>query len=199
MTNDSIRMAEDNRLEQERMDWENNSVFATIGEDTTLTTFSSNLENNELSESFTQEEGPYTLFAPSNEAYQALSQEEIAAYMDPENIDENSAMLYYLAVDEELTEEELRQEIEAANGTYTLTTMQGETIIASLEGEEVVLSDGAGNKATITGTDMDASNGIVHVIDRVLMPQDATRNAAGDMNMNRSNTQNTTNTDTGAK
>lgn len=188
MLNDSIQMAEENRLEQERMDFENNSLFAMVQEDTVLTTFSRNLESNDLSQTFLEDEGPYTVFAPSNVAYNNLSQEERDAFSDAGKMQENSARLYYLFVDEELTLEELRQEIEAADGSYTLTSMQGEEITATLENDQVVLSDASGNEATITESDVDASNGVVHVIDEVLEPSDVTVNEAGDLNKHGNNT-----------
>jgi len=192
--NDSIRMAEENRLEQERMDFENNSVFAMVQEDTVLSTFSGNLQKNQLSRTFLEEEGPYTIFAPSNEAYQALSQEERDALSNAQNMQENSARLHYLIIDEELTEENLRQEIETAGGTYVLTSMQGEEISVSLEGENVVLTDAAGNKATVVESNRDASNGVIHVIDGILKPSDLTINEAG--NVNRNQNQNNTARDT---
>lgn len=194
MRNDSIRMAEENRLEQERMDFENNSVFAMVQEDTVLSTFSGNLESNQLSRTFMEEEGPYTIFAPSNQAYQSLSQEERTAWGDARNLQENSARLHYLIVDEELTEENLRQEIEAAGGTYVLTSMQGEEINATLEGDKIVLTDGAGNKATIIESNREASNGVIHVIDGILKPSDLSVNQAGTMGNNNLNTNRNQNT-----
>jgi len=82
-------------------------------------------------------------------------------------------------VEEELTSEDLKEEIENANGNYSLTTMQGENITASLQGENIVLKDAAGNSATIIQPDNDASNGVVHIIDKMLKPMDASKNAAG--------------------
>lgn len=195
MLNDSIQMAEENRLEQERMERENNSVFAMVQEDTVLTTFSENLESNELSQNFIEEEGPYTIFAPSDVAYEALSAEERDAYNDPLNMEENNARLYYLVVDDELTAGELRSEAEANDGTYTLTTMQGEDLTVTLEGDAVILTDASGHKATIIETDIDGSNGVVHVIDAVLVPSDVSTNAAG--NMKRNNDTNTNSTGSG--
>ena len=184
MLNDSIQMAEENRLEQERMDFENNSVFAMVQEDTVLTVFTTNLESNEMNQTFLEEEGPYTVFAPTNMAYENLSQEERDALTDPQNMQENSAKLYYLVVDEELTEENLRQEIETAGGTFILTSMQGEEINATLEGDDIILTDPEGNTATIIETDLAASNGVIHIIDEVIVPSDVTMNEAGNMNNN---------------
>ena len=199
MLNDSIKMAEENRMEQERMERENSSVFAMVQEDTVLTTFSENLESNELSQNFIEDEGPYTIFAPSNVAYEELPAEERDSYNDPLNMEENNARLYYLVVDDEITASELRSEAEANDGTYTLTTMQGEDLTVTLEGDAVVLTDASGNKATIVETDIDATNGVVHVIDAVLVPSDVSTNAAGNMNRDtNTNNRNTTgNTSTG--
>ena len=197
MLNDSIQMAEENRLEQERMDFENNSVFAMVQEDTVLTVFTTNLESNEMNQTFLEEEGPYTVFAPTNMAYENLSQEERDALTDPQNMQENSAMLYYLVVDEELTEENLRQEIETAGGTFILTSMQGEEINATLEGDDIILTDPEGNTATIIETDLAASNGVIHIIDEVIVPSDVTMNEAGNMNQGKNNTSASDTTSTG--
>ena len=197
MLNDSIQMAEENRLEQERMDFENNSVFAMVQEDTVLTVFTTNLESNEMNQTFLEEEGPYTVFAPTNMAYENLSQEERDALTDPQNMQENSAKLYYLVVDEELTEENLRQEIETAGGTFILTSMQGEEINATLEGDDIILTDPEGNTATIIETDLAASNGVIHIIDEVIVPSDVTMNEAGNMNQGQNNTSASDTTSTG--
>lgn len=125
-----------------------------------------------------QTEGSYTIFAPSNDAYNELSETERNAMMATQNRESNTASINYLMVEERLTEENLREQIQNANGTYTIRTMQGEDIMATLENDEIVLKDGTGNQARITQTDSEASDGIVHVIDEVLRPQDPTRNEA---------------------
>ena len=130
-------------------------------------------------------------------AYENLSQEERDALTDPQNMQENSAMLYYLVVDEELTEENLRQEIEAAGGTFILTSMQGEEINATLEGDDIILTDPEGNTATIIETDLAASNGVIHIIDEVIVPSDVTMNEAGNMNQGKNNTSASDTTSTG--
>ena len=64
-----------------------------------------------------------------------------------------------------------RAAIEAGGGSATLTTVQGAELTASLQGGSVILTDAVGGTATVTATDLDASNGVVHVIDTVVMPQ----------------------------
>src|SRR5690606_2314111 len=120
--------------------------------------------------------------------------EEREMYNDPMNRYENNARLYYLVVDDEITAADLRSEVQANNGTYTLTTMQGEDLIVTLEADAVVLTDPSGKKAKIIETDIDASNGVVHVIDAVLLPSDVTANAAGNMDNTRKADTTATNT-----
>ena len=115
--------------------------------------------------------------------------------MDDQNRDRNAASMNYLMVEERLTEEDLRSQIQA-NGTHTIRTMQGENITAVLDGDEIILRDASGNEARIIETDSGASDGVVHVIDRVLMPSDPGQNAAGNRSTNNTGTNNTT-TNTG--
>lgn len=176
-TDREARMTEENRT-AERMDWEENNVFARVQDNSELRSFSQNIDSVRFADSFTDRESSYTIFAPSNEAYQNLNQQERDGMMREENRNQNTAMLHYLMVEEELTSEELREEIENSDGNYSLTTMQGEEITASLEGQNIVLKDASGNTATIIQPDNDASNGVVHIIDKMLRPSDANTNAA---------------------
>ena len=140
-----------------------------------------------------QGQGTYTIFAPSNSAYESLSETERNQMNSntPENRDRNVASINYLMVEERLTEDNLRQQIQSNNGTYTIRTMQGENITATLENNQIVLKDAAGNQARITQTDSTASDGVVHVIDGVLRPKDPTKNAAASRMSNNANTQGT--------
>lgn len=178
-TEREAQRAEEDRLEQDRMEWEENNVFARVHDNSELSTFSQSIDSAAFADSFTDREGSYTIFAPNNAAYGNLNQQEREGMMKGENRNTNMAMLHYLVVEDELTSEELLEEIENANGNYSLTTMQGETITASLQGENIVLKDAAGNTATIIQADNDASNGVIHVIDKILKPKDASKNAAG--------------------
>lgn len=179
---------EDNAMEQERQERENTSISSMISENQDLSTFSEGMTRAELDDDFRQGEGPYTIFAPSNVAYDELSQEDKNQF---ENIDAEraGASMHYLVVNDELTSEELKTEIQNANGSYSIKTMQGEELTAAMDGENIVLRDASGNTATITEADMDASNGTVHVINRLLRPSDDTQNAAKNQNWNPRNDQ----------
>lgn len=139
-----------------------------------------------------QGQSNYTIFAPSNDAYEGLSDAQRQEMTDTQNRDRNVASINYLMVEERLTEEQLRQQIQNSNGTYNIRTMQGENITATMDGDNIVLRDASGNQARITETDSEASDGVVHVIDGVLRPKDPSQNEAA----NRTNNTNTgTNTD----
>src|SRR5690606_16987019 len=132
----------------------------------------------------------YTIFAPTNDAFSALSEQERNDWNSTQNRDKNTAAINYHIVDQRLTAEQLRQQIQGATGTYTIKTMQGEDLTASLDGSNIVLRDAAGNQARVIESDSEGSNGVIHVIDKVLKPKDKTRNDA------RTSTGTTTNTNT---
>lgn len=154
---------------------EENTVFTRTRDNSDLTTFSQSLNNTEVSDTFREEDGSYTIFAPVNSAYDGLSDAD-RNQMNDESL--NNASLHYLIVEEEVTTEELRREVENSNEDYTLTTMQGEEITVTVEGTDILLRDGTGNVARIIDSDTNASNGIVHTIDGILRPSDPDTNAA---------------------
>lgn len=116
--------------------------------------------------------GPYTVFAPTNAAFEEVPQATRDQLMSPAGQEQLAGILTYHVVEGETMAQALLSAIEGAGeGGYTLETVNGGTLTAMLEGENVVLRDAAGNTATVVQTDVDASNGIVHVIDGVLMPR----------------------------
>ncbi|WP_336987200.1 fasciclin domain-containing protein [Altererythrobacter aquiaggeris] len=115
-------------------------------------------------------EGPFTVFAPSNAAFAKLPAGTLENLTKPESKDALTGILTYHVVSGKTMAAALTEAITAANGTAELTTVNGAKLTASVVGENVVLKDAAGNTATVTATDIAASNGVVHVIDTVLMP-----------------------------
>ena len=116
-------------------------------------------------------EGPYTVFAPTNAAFDKVPQATRDELMSDAGREDLTNILTYHVVQGETNAQALTQAIEAAGEDgYKLTTVNGAELTAMMDGENVVLVDAAGNRATVTSTDVDASNGVIHVIDTVLMP-----------------------------
>ena len=116
--------------------------------------------------------GPFTLFAPNNAAFEKVPQATRDQLMSPGGKADLTGILTYHVVQGETNAAALTEAIEAAGSAgYKLTTVTGGTLTATMEGGKVVLTDAAGNKATVTATDVEASNGVIHVIDTVLMPK----------------------------
>jgi uncharacterized surface protein with fasciclin (FAS1) repeats len=115
---------------------------------------------------------PYTVFAPTNAAFEGIPQATRDQLMSSAGQSDLASILTYHVVEGETMAPALISAIQAAGeGGYTLETVNGATLTAMLDGENVVLRDAAGNTATVVQTDVDASNGVVHVIDGVLMPE----------------------------
>ncbi len=158
------------QAEEERMEMESNSIAAKAMATDSLSTLVSALQNTDLADTFTEDEGPYTVFAPTNSAFEKVDDATLEELMKSENKDQLATVLKYHVVDEEITAADLSQRIQdAENGEATITTMDGADLTAMMDGENIVLKDGNGNTATIIATDIEASNGMVHLIDAVVM------------------------------
>jgi uncharacterized surface protein with fasciclin (FAS1) repeats len=115
--------------------------------------------------------GPYTVFAPTNAAFEKIPQATRDQLMSDAGRDDLASILTYHVVEGATNAQTLTSAIQAAGeGGYALTTVNGATLTAVIEDGNVLLRDTAGSTARVTQTDIDASNGVVHVIDSVLMP-----------------------------
>ncbi len=157
------------KAEKEKMEWESNSIAAKAMETDTLSTLVSALQSAELAEMFKTEEGPFTVFAPHNAAFNKVDKATLESLMKAENKDQLAGVLKYHVVEGEVTSQKLVQMIKDNNGKYEINTVGGGKLVASLDGDKVVLTDETGKKATVVQADVDASNGVVHVIDAVVM------------------------------
>jgi uncharacterized surface protein with fasciclin (FAS1) repeats len=113
----------------------------------------------------------FTIFAPSDRAFGKLSSEKIKDLLRPENKKELKEIVTYFMVAGSLSASKILNALVRGNGNATFTTVQGKKIKASIEGIDIILTDGQGNKAKITAADSDQCNGIIHTIDSVLMPK----------------------------
>src|SRR5271165_1140036 len=114
--------------------------------------------------------GPFTVFAPTNEAFGKLPAGTVDTLVKPENKDTLTKILTYHVVAGNVSAGELVKMIKAGGGKATLKTVNGENLTASLKGKSVVLTDEKGGSSMVTIADVYQSNGVVHVIDTVLMP-----------------------------
>lgn len=115
-------------------------------------------------------DGPFTVFAPTNAAFAKLPEGTLEELTKPESKAALVGILTYHVVAGETSAEALIAAITEGEGSAELSTVNGAKLTATLVGEAVVLTDAAGNASTVTATDIDASNGVVHVIDTVVMP-----------------------------
>jgi uncharacterized surface protein with fasciclin (FAS1) repeats len=115
--------------------------------------------------------GPFTVFAPTNEAFAKLPKGTVETLLKSENKAKLQAVLTYHVVAGNLDSKAVVEAIKKGNGSVTLTTLQGGKIVASLSGKNVILTDENGNKSTITAVDITSSNGVIHVIDTVVLPK----------------------------
>jgi len=117
-------------------------------------------------------EGPFTVFAPTNNAFAKLPVGTLNSLLLPENKSKLAGILTYHVVSGNLNEKAVLAAIKKGDGKAVLTTVAGGTLTAKLVSGKVVLTDEKGGKATVTATNLSASNGVIHVIDTVLMPKD---------------------------
>lgn len=115
------------------------------------------------------EPGEYTVFAPSNQAFEKLPQKKRDDLMLPENKETLANVLTYHVVPGVITSDRLAAAIKGANGSYTFKTVKGEELTASMSGDQFVIKDGSGKKAQVILGNVPASNGIIYIIDTVLM------------------------------
>lgn len=115
-------------------------------------------------------EGPFTVFAPVNDAFAALPAGTVDTLLMPENKDQLVAVLTYHVIAGKIAAADLIKAITDAGGTYTAATVQGGELTFTIENDMVKITDGAGGVATVTIADVMQSNGVIHVIDKVLLP-----------------------------
>lgn len=115
--------------------------------------------------------GPFTVFAPVNAAFNKLPEGTVGTLLKPENKKLLTAILTYHVVAGKFNANDVVKAIKANNGKFVITTVQGGKLTASISNSNVILTDVKGNTSKVIITDVKASNGIIHAIDSVVMPQ----------------------------
>lgn len=116
-------------------------------------------------------EGPFTVFAPTNAAFDKLPAGTVDNLLKPENVEKLKGLLTYHVVAGKYDAATVVEAINKNNGKFTATTVQGGTIDLTLKDGNVMLTDGKGKMAMVTMPDVAASNGVIHAIDTVVMPK----------------------------
>ena len=114
--------------------------------------------------------GPFTVFAPTNEAFAKLPAGTVDTLLKPENKDQLTKVLTYHVVAGKVTSNDLKKMIKEGHGTAEFATVEGGKLQAMLVGGKIVLKDEKGGTATVTIPNVMQSNGVIHVIDSVLLP-----------------------------
>lgn len=115
--------------------------------------------------------GPFTVFAPTNAAFDMLPKGTVETLVKPENKVKLTGILTYHVVSGRLGSKELMDMIKAGNGTAELTTVAGGKLWVMMKGKHLVIKDENGGMAMVTIKDVFQSNGVIHVIDHVLLPK----------------------------
>lgn len=115
-------------------------------------------------------EGPFTVFAPTNEAFDQLPAGTVDNLLKPENKDKLTAILTYHVVPGNLDSKTLMKMIKEGHGKASLKTVNGGELTVMMKGRHLWVADAAGNKAMVTIPDVYQSNGVIHVINKVLLP-----------------------------
>jgi uncharacterized surface protein with fasciclin (FAS1) repeats len=114
--------------------------------------------------------GPFTVFAPTNAAFAKLPEGVVASLLEPANRATLAAILTYHVVPGRLTAADLLAQARASGGRATLTTAQGATLTVTASANGVTITDARGGASMVTIADVMQSNGVIHVVDTVLMP-----------------------------
>ncbi len=115
-------------------------------------------------------DGAFTVFAPTDTGFAKLPEGTVATLVKPENKETLTGILTYHVVGGNITSAKLLNYIEKGNGTARIKTLAGGILEARLDGETIVITDGAGRTAAVTTADVMTSNGVIHVTDGVFLP-----------------------------
>lgn len=117
-----------------------------------------------------QSAGPFTVFAPTNAAFAALPDGTVETLLKPENKDQLTKILTCHVVAANALSDAIMKMVDDDKGAHPVATVGGCTFTAKYEGDKIMIEDGQGNIANVTIADVKQSNGVIHVIDKVLLP-----------------------------
>ncbi len=116
-------------------------------------------------------DGPFTVFAPSDLAFKKIPAEKIKSLLMSKNKKDLTSVLSYHIIAGKISASKILKAMCNGSGKATYTTIQGNKLTASMVGTDIILTDTLGNSAKITGADAEQCNGVIHVIDNVILPK----------------------------
>ena len=116
-------------------------------------------------------DGPFTVFAPNNDAFAKIDSEALADLLKPENVKVLSNILTYHVVSGKLMASDITKALKNGYGKTKLTALNGQKFVARSKGDKIFLRDKDGNMSEVIATDVTGTNGVIHVIDSVIMPE----------------------------
>lgn len=118
-----------------------------------------------------QGKGPFTVFAPTNAAFDKLPKGTVETLLKPENLKMLQNILTYHVVAGKMNASDIAKAIKAGNGKAILKTVSGGTLTAWMKGKKLYITDDKGGMSEVTIADVNQSNGVIHVVDTVLLPK----------------------------
>ncbi|QCX00215.1 fasciclin domain-containing protein [Aggregatimonas sangjinii] len=164
----NLIFAQENSRELQRMN-PKESIATNTANSQNHTTLLAVIEAAELEE-ILNEEGPFTVFAPSDIAFEKLTSGKIDELLLPQNKKNLKTLITYHIVAGNFSASKILKEMCRGAGRASFTTVQGDELIATMSGIDIVLTDSNGNTARITTADSEQSNGVIHEIDSVFLP-----------------------------
>lgn len=134
-----------------------------------LTMFAADMKSVGLQDKL-NDKGPYTVFAPTDDAFKKLPAGTVDGLQKPENSADLTKVVTYLVVPGKITSAKLKKMVKKGHGTATLTSMEGEAITVKTAGDVITLTDEKGDSAVILTADVPQKNGLIHIVDGVLLP-----------------------------
>jgi len=117
-----------------------------------------------------QSPGPFTVFAPTNAAFRKLPAGTVETLVKPENKQMLTSILTYHVVPGRMSAKDLMNAVKQGGGKAMLKTVEGDSLTVEVQGTKLILTDAKGDRSTITIANVNQSNGVIHVVDTVLLP-----------------------------
>ncbi|MEB3344909.1 fasciclin domain-containing protein [Aquimarina gracilis] len=159
-----------NTIETEKVEEKLPTITGFVSSDKGFSTFVAALQSTELDKVLDTEKG-YTIFAPINTAFDGFSEGVVEKLLKPENKQQLTNILNYHIIPSIITKEDIKIAINEGRGSVPLRTLGGKKLTATMKGNSIFLIDEMGNGGKLITTDVEAANGYINTIDRVMQPK----------------------------